>query len=120
MHVYSHIIVHDDFHVGDHALLPTFWSVDDTSIMCAHASDSPIPSIPHDHEYTVASMFPTELLGILPSPTYRDIKPPHWSLTTRIQPLLLGANGRRPVAFDVRQHGPDISIAQYVLKALHS
>ena len=58
MHVDSHIIVHDYFQVGDNAVLPAFWSVDDTSIMRPHARDTPAPSIPHDHECTVASMAP--------------------------------------------------------------
>ena len=58
MHVDSHTIVNDYFQVGNNTLLPTFWSVDDTSIMRAHACDAPAPSIPHDREYTVASTVP--------------------------------------------------------------
>ena len=56
MHVDSHTIVNDYFQVGNNTLFPTFWSVDGTSIMRAHARDAPGPSIPHDHECMVASM----------------------------------------------------------------
>ena len=111
MHVDLHPIVNDYLQIGNNALLSTFWSVDDTSILRAYARDAPAPSIPHDHEYTVARVLAKELLGILPGPTYRYIKPPHWSLTTCSHPHLLGANGRRPMAFDVREHGPDAGIA---------
>ena len=58
MHVYSHIIVNDYLQVGNNALLPTFWSVDDPSIMCAHTRDAPTPSIPYDHGCTVAGVLP--------------------------------------------------------------
>ena len=58
MHVDSHTIVNDYFQVGNNALLSTFWSVDDQSIMRAHTRDASAPSIPHDHEYTVASLVP--------------------------------------------------------------
>jgi len=51
-------MVNDYFQVGNNALLPTFWSVDDPSIMRAHTRDAPAPSIPHDHECTVAGMVP--------------------------------------------------------------
>ena len=58
MHVDSHTIVNYHFQVGNTTLLSTFWSIDDTSSMRAHARDAPTPSIPHDYECTVASMAP--------------------------------------------------------------
>ena len=119
MHVDSHTIVNDYFQVGNNTLLPAFWSVDDTSIVRAHARDTPAPSISHDRECTVAGVCPKELLSILPGAAYRYIKPLQRSLPTRIQPLLLGTNGRRPMVFDVGQDRPDLGIAQHVLKALH-
>ena len=119
MHVDSHTIVNDYFQVGNNTLLPAFWSVDDTSIVRAHAHDTPVPSISHDRECTVAGVCPKELLSILPGAAYRYIKPLHWSLTTRIQPLLLGAHGRWPMALNKGQDRPDFRIAQHVLEALH-
>ena len=58
MHVDSHTIVNDYFQIGNNTLLPTFWSVDDTSIVRAHARDAPAPSVPHDHECAIVSMIP--------------------------------------------------------------
>ena len=58
MHVDSHTIVNNYFQIGYDTLLPTLGSVDDTSIIRAHARDAPGPSIPHDHECTVVSMVP--------------------------------------------------------------
>ena len=81
MHVYSHAIVNDYFHVCNDALLPAFWSVDDTPIMSANTHDATAPSISHDRECTVASVFPKERLGILLSPAYRYIAVSYTHLT---------------------------------------
>jgi hypothetical protein len=62
MDVYPHMM-QNNLDIGNDALLPTLWPVDNPPIVCAHPRDAATPSVAHDYKRAIAGMLPKQHLA---------------------------------------------------------
>lgn len=79
MDVYPHMM-HNNLDIGNDALLPTLWPVDDSPIVCARPRDAATPSVAHDYKRVLAGMLPKQHLSILPGTADSYIEPLHFGI----------------------------------------